>query len=81
MASDYDIDKLILGGIITVVAVSGSMVATAMSSSSPIQDFGSLALVTVLYGVMMFASSYVEEEQHFWYWTTTAWLFCLVVNR
>lgn len=33
-----------------------------------------LTLITTAYGVMMFASSYVEEEQHFWYYTTTAWL-------
>lgn len=23
---------------------------------------------------MMFATSYVEEEQHFWYWVTAAWM-------
>ncbi|KAI1365234.1 alkaline-phosphatase-like protein [Xylaria arbuscula] len=81
MASNYDMDKLILGEIITVAAVFGATIATAMSSTSPIRDFGPLALVTVLYGIMMFASSYVEEEQHFWYWTTTAWLFYLLVHR
>lgn len=30
---------------------------------------------------MMFASSYVEEEQHFWYWTTSAWILCLYFTR
>lgn len=30
--------------------------------------------MTILYGVMMFATSYVEEEQHFWYWATAAWM-------
>jgi hypothetical protein len=23
---------------------------------------------------MMFASSFVEEEQHFWYWSASGWL-------
>lgn len=31
-------------------------------------------LIAVAYAAMMFASSYVEEEQHFWYWTTSGWL-------
>ncbi|MGG6497429.1 UNVERIFIED_CONTAM: hypothetical protein NY603_31355, partial [Bacteroidetes bacterium 56_B9] len=39
------------------------------------------ALISLLYGVMMFASSYVEEEQHFWYWLTPAWLTVLTITR
>ena len=31
-------------------------------------------LIAAAYSVMMFASSYVEEEQHFWYWATSGWL-------
>ncbi|KAI0808470.1 alkaline-phosphatase-like protein [Xylaria sp. FL0064] len=81
MASNYDIDKLILGGSITAVAVFAAGAAAVMSANLPIRNFGPFTLVTILYGVMMFASSYVEEEQHFWYWTTTAWLFYLVVKR
>ncbi|TGJ86138.1 hypothetical protein E0Z10_g2663 [Xylaria hypoxylon] len=81
MASNYDIDRLILGGIITAVAISAAGVATAMSTNSTIRNFGPFVLITVLYGIMMFASSYVEEEQHFWYWSTTAWLFYLVIKR
>lgn len=81
MASNYDMDKLIYGGIITVAALSAAGVATAMSTKLTVRNFGPFALITVLYGVMMFASSYVEEEQHFWYWSTTAWLFYLVVKR
>lgn len=40
-----------------------------------------LAGITALYGIMMFASSYVEEEQHFWYWVTSAWLSSLYFTR
>uniref|UniRef100_A0A093UW33 GPI ethanolamine phosphate transferase 2 n=1 Tax=Talaromyces marneffei PM1 TaxID=1077442 RepID=A0A093UW33_TALMA len=32
-----------------------------------------LFITSVLHGAMMFASSFVEEEQQFWYWITTAW--------
>lgn len=81
MASDYDMDKLILGEIIAVTAASAAVVAVVMSSRYTIRNLGPFALITVLYCVMMFASSYVEEEQHFWYWSTTAWLFYLVIKR
>lgn len=37
--------------------------------------------VTSLYGVMMFASSYVEEEQQFWYWITSGWLVYFAITR
>lgn len=81
MASNYDVDKLILGGIITFAAISAAVIATVVSTKSTIRSFGPFALITIFYGVMMFASSYVEEEQHFWYWSTTAWLFFLVVKK
>ncbi|KUL82339.1 hypothetical protein ZTR_10516 [Talaromyces verruculosus] len=32
-----------------------------------------LFITSMLHGAMMFASSFVEEEQQFWYWITTAW--------
>ncbi|KAI1754343.1 alkaline-phosphatase-like protein [Xylaria castorea] len=81
MASNYDIDKMVLGGTITAAAVFAAGLATTMSTNTTIRNFVPFALITLLYGVMMFASSYVEEEQHFWYWSTTAWLFYLVVKR
>ena len=33
-----------------------------------------------MYGTMMFASSYVEEEHHFWYWASSGWLALLVLK-
>ena len=32
-----------------------------------------LLTATIAYGLMMFASSFVEEEQQFWYWMMSAW--------
>ena len=81
MASNYDVDGLIYGGIITAAAVSTAGVATVMSTKLTIRNFVPFSLITVLYGVMMFASSYVEEEHHFWYWTSTIWLAYLGVKE
>lgn len=74
MASNYNIHRLILGQLL-------SATATLMVTFAVYQNAGELStsalpltLITTAYGVMMFASSYVEEEQHFWYYTTTAWL-------
>ena len=40
-----------------------------------------ISLLFIAYGIMMFASSYIEEEQHFWYWATSSWLGWLVVKQ
>ncbi|GKT73265.1 GPI ethanolamine phosphate transferase [Colletotrichum tofieldiae] len=74
MASNYDMGRLHIGEAVAVLGT-GSLVVGARSSLIP------LLAITVTYGVMMFASSYVEEEQHFWYWTTSAWLVYLAIKR
>lgn len=74
MASNYNIARLIIGQFLsvgsTIMAIFAIYQNTAKLSTSAIP----FTLITAAYGVMMFASSYVEEEQHFWYYTTTAWL-------
>lgn len=79
-ASNYDMTKLTAGQVIAAVAA-----CLAVAASYPIfaRSFTSTTpfiAVTVSYAVMMFASSYVEEEQHFWYWTASAWLVLLSVQ-
>ena len=70
------------------VGISLAALATvAASATVPVNLFenpatGSwVSLVFISYGVMMFASSYVEEEQHFWYWASSSWLGWLVLKR
>ncbi|KAI1326062.1 alkaline-phosphatase-like protein [Xylariaceae sp. FL0255] len=81
MASNYDVALLVMGWSVAAVAVSTAIAAMLASTNTNFAGSGALAMITILYGVMMFASSYVEEEQHFWYWSTTAWLFYLVFKR
>ncbi|KAI1766036.1 alkaline phosphatase-like protein [Hypoxylon sp. FL1150] len=80
MASNYDMNMLVYGEIAAILASIAAICAVASSASINTANLLPFVLITVLYGIMMFASSYVEEEQHFWYWTTSAWLFSLL-NR
>jgi ethanolamine phosphate transferase 2 subunit G len=48
---------------------------TLTSSGLNKLDFGLTMSIVGAYGAMMFASSYVEEEQQFWYWLGAGWLF------
>lgn len=78
MASNYDMLKLVGGFSLAIGSTVFAVVAASRQSEvGPVIPFG---LMTVLYGIMMFASSYVEEEQHFWYWSCTIWLAFLGVR-
>ncbi|KAJ8068428.1 hypothetical protein OCU04_003985 [Sclerotinia nivalis] len=80
-ASNYDVKKLITGQIIAALGLfmaalaAGPFIAKHLKASIP------FIAICLTYGIMMFASSYVEEEQHFWYWTTTGWLFLLSIKN
>lgn len=74
MASNYNIANLVVGQILSVVATLSVTFAAYQNAGGLSASAVPLTLITIAYGVMMFASSYVEEEQHFWYYTTTAWL-------
>ncbi|KAK1777821.1 alkaline phosphatase-like protein [Copromyces sp. CBS 386.78] len=72
MASNYDMSRLILGQVAAVLAVIFGLGA-ATRTISPTSSLTPLLVISVAYSIMMFASSYVEEEQHFWYLTTSTW--------
>ncbi|CAK7269348.1 major facilitator super transporter protein [Sporothrix epigloea] len=83
MASNYDMTKLGVGlgaaaaSLVLAIGASYILILHAGPGSSSnrgqLLPFVPFALITTSYGIMMFASSYVEEEHHFWYWSTSAW--------
>jgi len=80
MASNYDLSKLALGlGLAAAATVFSIMAMLSFVKHSHVMAWP-ISIMTVLYGVMMFASSFVEEEQHFWYWTLTMWIAYLGVT-
>jgi ethanolaminephosphotransferase len=74
MASNYNMPRLILGQGLAVTSFLTAVTAASLTLRGSPSTILFIAFMTVTYGIMMFASSYVEEEQHFWYWTSTAWL-------
>lgn len=78
-ASSYDVPRMATG--VALAFASSVLAVSAFPTFWPPSLAGSaLTLTTLLYGVMMFATSYVEEEQHLWYWVTPAWLAFLAVR-
>jgi ethanolaminephosphotransferase len=80
-ASNYDIPKLIIGLSLSFLATLLALTAAYPTLKLSLATSSPFLLTCLLYGIMMFASSYVEEEQHFWYWAATAWLALLSVKR
>jgi ethanolaminephosphotransferase len=74
MASNYNMPRLILGQGLAAASVIAAVLSASLIVRGSRSTVIYFAFVTIAYGIMMFASSYVEEEQHFWYWTATAWL-------
>lgn len=82
MASNYDMSRLVLGQGLALAGLFASITAVVLEDSHR-KGWETLptCLVAILYGIMMFASSYVEEEQHFWYWASTIWLAYLGIHH
>lgn len=74
MASNYDMSKLFFGQFIGIVSIAVTILVLVMAHNAKAESMVLLVCIACSYGGMMFASSYVEEEQHFWYWSTTLWL-------
>jgi len=79
-ASNYDIARLFTGtGLAFLICVLSFFTLPSFRPVTPAGVYYSLALA--LYAVLMFASSYVEEEHNFWYWATSGWLLCLFFSN
>jgi len=79
-ASNYDVSKLQLGIAIALVAAVVALLALRTASLTADSSTTWAGAVMVVYGAMMFASSYVEEEHHFWYWIASGWLGWLYIK-
>ena len=80
-ASSYDLPRLGIGiGLAALATASG--IGTVYPSLLKTQATGLWAsTMFIAYGLMMFASSYVEEEQNFWYWASSSWIGWLLLKR
>ncbi|KAJ5375351.1 Alkaline phosphatase-like alpha/beta/alpha [Penicillium concentricum] len=79
-ASNYDVSRLVLGLLITGVAGLLVLPATYKECTRHGSSGMFLMLMIITCGMMMFASSYVEEEQQFWYWICSGWIVYLHIK-
>jgi ethanolaminephosphotransferase len=79
-ASNYKISRLYLGSLAVGIAALISLGAVYESLRTSGCSGVFLMAAVVGNGSMMFASSYVEEEQQFWYWIITGWTIYLYMK-
>ncbi|KAL9080277.1 MAG: hypothetical protein Q9157_000927 [Trypethelium eluteriae] len=78
-ASNYNVAFLALGIFISALATLFTLAIVPLGWPPRAEGYFFVS-VTLTYSVMMFASSYVEEEQHFWYWITGGWIVFLYLK-
>lgn len=80
-ASNYNLSWMSAGMVVTFFAS-----LLSIFNFIPVLENSKLAnlflpAITLAYGIMMFASSYVEEEHHFWYWVASGWFIAIFINK
>ena len=80
-ASNYDLGRLNAGIVLAALATVACLATAFTTFLAPRSSGLWTSSVSVLYGLMMFASSYVEEEQHFWYWASSGWIAWLFLKQ
>ncbi|KAH7348158.1 alkaline-phosphatase-like protein [Pyrenochaeta sp. MPI-SDFR-AT-0127] len=79
-ASTYNVSRLFIGTALAILICGLSYVT--LPSFRPLSSAGIYyTLILALYVVLMFASSYVEEEHNFWYWATSGWFILLFLSN
>ena len=79
-ASNYDL-RLMAAGIL-ILSVSGGIALYSITPiSQQVQIHAWALLFLAIYCSLMFASSYVEEEHQFWYWTGSAFCFYIFLKE
>lgn len=79
-ASNYNLDWMSTGIAVTFLASVASVFSfVPLLESSKLANWFFPA-ATLAYGIMMFASSYVEEEHHFWYWVASGWFIAIFIK-
>ncbi|EEP78317.1 conserved hypothetical protein [Uncinocarpus reesii 1704] len=80
-SSNYTLSRLYQGTAVAAIAVLLSLVSISQTHFNLTAALKYFIGVVVSYFFLMFASSYVEEEQQFWYWVLTGWIYYLYVKR
>jgi ethanolaminephosphotransferase len=77
-ASNYNLNAMSIGIGIATIGVVLAMLSNPWARMELTMGSAAYGLVIMGYGIIMFASSYVEEEQQFWHWALGGWLvaFC-----
>ncbi|TGZ82080.1 alkaline phosphatase-like protein [Ascodesmis nigricans] len=81
VASNYDL-RFMGAGLAVMLISAGIAVSMAVKAvQKPTLAALSLTAMSIGYVIMMFASSFVEEEHHFWYWVASAWFMALFIKE
>ena len=80
-ASNYDTTKLYAGIALALISSFLAIVVTRLTQPGQASGMVWLSVLCLGHGTVMFASSFVEEEHHFWYWMVGGWIARLQFSR